>query len=175
MKEIKYIVGDVREPIGEGRKIIAHVVNDLGKMGSGVALAILKKWPVVKERYINWSKNKESFILLKDMEGGEFKLGNTQFVRVDVENKIVVANMIGQHNIIGMDDTPPIRYDALRSCLKKVGEIAKKYNASVNLPYKAGCDRAGGSWDIVEKIIQEELCDKDVEVIVYDIDNLRGI
>jgi hypothetical protein len=33
MKEITYLSGvDVREPVGEGRKLICHCVNDLGAM-----------------------------------------------------------------------------------------------------------------------------------------------
>ena len=32
MKELKYVEGDVREPIGEGVKYICHICNDQGCM-----------------------------------------------------------------------------------------------------------------------------------------------
>ena len=171
MINIQYVVGDVREPIGTGNKLVCHCVNNLGQMGSGVALALLKKWPEVKGKYIEWFKKDEMQTRLY----GKFELGNTQFIMVDNKLKIVVANMIGQHNIITIDKIPPVRYDSLRECLKKVYIIAKKYNATSNFPYLFACDRAGGDWNVVEKMIIEELCEKDISVIIYDIDNLRKI
>lgn len=162
MKELKYIVGDVREPIGEGNKFVAHCVNSVGIMGSGVARALFEKWYKVRSDYLEWAKEED------------FKLGNIQFVKV--EKNIVVVNMVGQEGV-GFDkrENPPIRYEAMRSCLQKLAEKALQYHASVNLPYKIGCDLAGGSWDIVEPMIIEELCAKDIEVIIYDIFNQRGV
>ena len=177
MSTITYVVGDVREPIGNGKKMIVHCCNDLGKMGSGVALAILNKWPKVREDYIRWHKTGQTMVFdRKDgfVQDGSFKLGNVQFIRV-VVGELLVINMIAQHDIVSIDGIPPIRYDAMKECLKKVYEMAYESKASVHIPYKMGCDRAGGSWDIVEKMIIEELCDKDIDVTVYDIDDLRGV
>lgn len=160
MKTIKYITGDVREPIGEGRKLIVHCCNDLGAMGSGVALALLKKWPEVRSDYIEWSK--------KD----DFKLGEIKAVNVD--KGLAVINMIGQHDIKIIDGVPPVRYNAVESCLEKVAVLALKHGASIHMPYLMCCDRAGGKWEIVEKIINEKLCSKDIEVTIYDIENKRS-
>jgi hypothetical protein len=91
MNEITYLSGvDVREPVGDGRKVIGHVVNDLGKMGAGVALALLKKWPAVRSDYIEWHRS-------NNHNGHPFALGKVQFV--SVEEDIAVANIIGQHDI----------------------------------------------------------------------------
>ena len=160
MIDIKYVVGDVREPIGYGRKLICHCCNDLGKMGSGVAKALMIKLPPVRSEYITWSK-KESF-----------GLGKVQAVKV--EKDIAVINMIGQRDIKVLDNVPPIRYGAMKQCLEKVETLAQKYDASIHIPYLMGSDSAGGVWGRVEKIIIEELCEKDIHVIVYDIFNKRG-
>ena len=94
MKEILYINGDVREPIGEGNKLIIHCCNDIGKMGAGVAMAISRKWTEVRRQYKQWHMGNKGF-----------KLGNIQFVKV--ESDIVVCNMIGQHGIKTVSKVPP--------------------------------------------------------------------
>jgi O-acetyl-ADP-ribose deacetylase (regulator of RNase III) len=176
MIDIRYVIGDVREPIINDKNLIIHCCNDQGRMGSGVALAILNKWPRVREHYVRWFKN-NSTMVIKNLDGsipdGSFKLGNIQFVRVEI-GKTIVINMIAQHDTVEIDGVAPIRYDAMRECLKKVYNMAVSANAIVNMPYLMGCDRAGGDWNIVEKMIAEELCEKDISVIIYDIDNRRG-
>lgn len=161
MKQIKYIVEDVRKPIGTGKNLIIHCCNDIGAMGSGVAKALFDKWPIVKSEYVKWNKS-----------GKNFELGNIQALKV--EENIAVINMIGQRDIKPINGIPPVRYGALRKACKKVAEIASKYNATVNVPYLLGCDLAGGDWSIVEEILISELAKKDVEVIIYDFFNRRG-
>jgi hypothetical protein len=162
---IKYIVQDVREPIGEGRKIIGHCCNDLGKMGRGVAKALLDKWPPVRKNYIKWHET-------DDHLGQPFALGKTQFVFVSKD--IVVANIIGQHGI-GKDEKgeAPVRYEALREGCVYICKACLHYGATAHFPYLMGCDLAGGKWEVVEKILKEELVDKGIEVIVYDLFNKR--
>ena len=164
MSEISYIKGSVLEPIGSGDKMICHCCNDIGVMGAGVALAIAKKWPEVKAKYLYWAnhwREKENIL-------GEFKLGAVQFVWP--EKNIVIANMIGQKDIRrGIDDRPPIRYSALRACLGNVCMYTKcMHNPSIHLP-RIGCGLAGGSWDKVERIIIEKLVDEGLPVTVYDL------
>ena len=155
MKEILYVKGDVRSPLGNGRRLIIHCCNDIGKMGAGVALAIMKKWPVVKESYSRWYE--------KDIKS--FKLGNIQAVRV--EENIAVVNMIGQHGIYTKGNAPPIRYKAIEQCLMKVADLAEKYGASVHCP-KFGAGLARGKWEIIEGLLQEQLCARGISVTVYE-------
>ena len=150
MKQLKFINGDVREPIGESNKVICHIVNDQGLMGSGVARSLFEKWPRVREVYLKWYNAKL-----------DFGLGKTILVRC--EDDILVANMVAQH-MVGVDENgnPPIRYDALIECLRGLPQMY-----SIHIPYKMGADRAGGDWDIIEKIIINELCSKDIDVTIY--------
>ena len=169
---INYLSGiDVREPVGEGRKIIGQVVNDLGIMGSGVAKALLDKWPLVRSDYIKWHKTNNHL-------GNNFALGKVQFVFVGTQsdsdkdiNDIVVANIIGQHGVGVNKETGevPVRYEALREGCKYIANACKYYGATAHFPYLMGCDLAGGKWEIVENILMEELVNKGVNTFVYDL------
>ena len=154
--EILYIKGDATAPIGSGVKVITHICNDIGGWGKGFVLALSKKWKMPEEAYRQWYKSQE-----------EFNLGAVQFV--NVENELYVANMIGQHGIYkDSKGLPPIRYDAVRQCLKEVALFTIAHKASVHMP-RIGCGLAGGKWELMEQIIKEELITKEIAVTVYDL------
>lgn len=154
--EILYIKGDATAPIGSGVKVITHICNDIGGWGKGFVLALSKKWKMPEEGYRQWYKSQE-----------EFTLGAVQFV--NVENELYVANMIGQHGIYkDCKGLPPIRYDAVRQCLKEVALFTIAHKASVHMP-RIGCGLAGGKWELMEQIIKEELITKEIAVTVYDL------
>ena len=154
--EILYIKGDATAPIGSGVKVITHICNDIGGWGKGFVLALSKKWKMPEEAYRQWYKSQE-----------EFTLGAVQFV--NVENELYVANMIGQQGIYkNTNGLPPIRYEAVRQCLKKVAWFAMEQKASIHMP-RIGCGLAGGKWELIEQIIKEELIDKEIAVTVYDL------
>jgi len=81
-----------------------------------------------------------------------------------------IVNMIGQDDIRWVNGISPIRYDAIRSCLKQVADWAGQNHASVICP-RFGSGLAGGRWDEIEKLVNEELISKDIEVSVYDLKN----
>lgn len=154
--EIKYVVGDATRPEGGGCKIIAHVCNDIGRWGKGFVVALSERWPEPEAQFKDWYSN-------RDEEG--FALGAVQFV--EVQQDIIIANMIGQHTIWNKDGVPPVRYEAIESCLEKTGDKALSLNASVHMP-RIGCGLAGGKWEIVEPIIERTLTARGIDVTVYD-------
>lgn len=158
--EIQYLTGDATKPIGEGTKIIAHVCNDIGAWGKGFVLAVSNRWKSPEAEYRKWAK--------RGNEDG-FRLGHIQLVEVskDRDGQLWVANMIGQHGIRKKGGKPPIRYEALESCLEKLSEEATKLKASVHMP-RIGAGLAGGDWNIISKLIQKCLADQGVEVFVYN-------
>jgi O-acetyl-ADP-ribose deacetylase (regulator of RNase III) len=159
MNKINYIVGDATNPVGDGNKIICHVCNTLGAWGRGFVLAISKRWAEPEKEYREWAKTGFS-------DWQDFELGALQLVQV--EDDIWIANLIGQEGIRGRTPKePPIRYEAIRSGLKKLRNRAEMNRASVHMP-RIGCGLAGGKWEEIEPIIQEELVDNGVPVIVYD-------
>jgi O-acetyl-ADP-ribose deacetylase (regulator of RNase III) len=162
---ITYLKGDATKPQIEGVKFITHIVNTIGAWGNGFVMSISRRWEKPREMYREWHKNRDV---------NDFALGNVQFVQV--EDDTYVANMIAQHDIwrkpepdAETDPIPPIRYEALRECLKKVCILAQKYNASIH-GGRFGAGLAGGSWDIIEQIISEELIDRGIKVFIYDLE-----
>ena len=150
MPGIRYKIGDATRPTVPGNKIIAHICNDQGKWGAGFVLAVSRRWSAPEESYRECPE--------------EWRLGGVQVV--PVEQDISVANMIAQHRTgYSPDGQPPIRYNALRTCLKLVNEIAKRTNATLHMP-RIGCGLAGGRWEEVEMIILD-VCT--VDVYVYDL------
>lgn len=157
---IKYMTGDATRPMGEGRKMIIHVVNDVGAWGAGFVLALSKRWDLPEKEYKTWHKNKCC------IDGETFELGNIQFIQVDRD--IGVVNMLAQHEIVSRSTTDdiPLQYDKLKVCLKKVADLCKKYKCSVHAP-KIGARLAGGDWQVIEKMIIDELVDQGVDVTIY--------
>ena len=150
MPGIRYKIGDATRPTVPGNKIIAHICNDQGKWGAGFVLALTKRWSAPEESYRECPD--------------EWELGITQII--PVEDDILVANMIAQHDTRYSDDgQPPIRYAALRTCLTNVNEVAKQFRATLHMP-RIGCGLAGGRWEEVEMIILD-VCT--VDVYVYDL------
>ena len=153
MEKIKYVKGDATHPQGEGRQLIIHCCNDIGKWGKGFVVALSRRWKEPEKQYRIWYKKSK-----------DFKLGNIQAVRV--EKEIAVVNMIGQKDIYKKGGVPPIRYKAIESCLTKVADLAEKYGASVHAP-QFGAGLAGGKWNVIEGMLQELICSRDIPVTVY--------
>lgn len=157
---IKYINGDATEPIGEGIKIIAHVCNDVGAWGAGFVMALSSKWKTPEDQFRRIPAKKR-------------KLGYVQYVPVG--DHIYVANMIGQTNIRPNEfGVPPVRYEAIEVCLRKVSQFARSLTdgvikVSIHMPL-IGCGLAGGKWSIMEQVIKEAI-PEDINVVVYDFDH----
>jgi O-acetyl-ADP-ribose deacetylase (regulator of RNase III) len=149
-----FLKGDATAPQAKGKKIIAHICNDLGGWGKGFVLAISKRWKEPEAGYRKWHKERDGF-----------ELGAVKFV--EVEPTIWVANMIGQHGMKSGSKGPPIRYEAVESCLQMVAEKANELGATVHMP-RIGCGLAGGKWEKIEPIIKRTLVDGGIDVYVYD-------
>jgi O-acetyl-ADP-ribose deacetylase (regulator of RNase III) len=154
---INYVIGDATQPLGTGTKIIVLVCNDIGGWGRGVVVALSKRWPEPEKGDRAWHRGEE---------GMPFALGEVQFVKVG--DDLYVANMIGQRDVRTVGGVPPIRYDAIRQGLKRVAADAGRLKASVHMP-RIGCGLAGGKWEEVGKIVEEELIGRGVPVSVYNL------
>lgn len=152
MTTILYKKGDATS-ISDIKEItyIAHICNDIGAWGAGFVTAISKKWIEPKKQYKQLDK---------------FVLGTNQYV--NVEKNVIIVNMIAQRHIYSNKGIPPIRYEMLRVCLKELAQyiLSKSELCTIQMP-KIGAGLAGGDWKIIEKIIIEELCNKDIQVVVY--------
>jgi O-acetyl-ADP-ribose deacetylase (regulator of RNase III) len=158
MSAIAYIKGDAICPQAKGVKLICHICNDLGGWGKGFVLAISRRWDAPEEQYRAWHAKRNE---------NDFGLGAVQFVQV--EPYIWVANMVAQRGMKPGSSGPPIRYEALAECLKKVATRSLELGASLHMP-RIGCGLAGGQWSRVEPLILEHLCRQGLSVTVYDFD-----
>lgn len=147
---INYVIGDAIYPQGDGPKVVAHVVNNLGRWGSGFVLALNKRWVEPKKQYLEWAR-------------GPLVLGDVKFVQV--EPKLWVANIVGQHQTI-RENPKPIRYDALRQGLRTTAAFCITYHASLHAP-RLGSGLARGDWAVIKDIIEEEVVRAGVSVTIY--------
>jgi O-acetyl-ADP-ribose deacetylase (regulator of RNase III) len=149
---ITYIKGDATAPKRKPA-IIAHVVNDCGRWGSGFVLAVSKRWKQPEKIY----KAETSRVL-----------NSVSFV--EVAKDVTVANMTAQHGIFSPGDrdhnNQPLVYDALYRCLLKVAQQAKEKGAELHMP-KIGSGLAKGDWKIIEAIIDSACREHSVKANVY--------
>ena len=163
---INYVKGDATDPQGSGNKLIIHCNNSVGGWGRGFVLAISSKWPEPELQYRSWHS-------IGKWMGRTFGLGEIQPVRV--EDDIHVINMIGQKDYVPLDIMignqriilPPVRYGAIEECLLRVAKFAIENDASVHAP-RICSKLAGGSWAVIEEMIERVLCDNGISVTVYD-------
>jgi O-acetyl-ADP-ribose deacetylase (regulator of RNase III) len=153
---LRIIRGDATDPQASGRKVIAHICNDRGGWGKGFVVAISRRWPEPERDYRDWHRHRA---------GNDFGLGAVRLVPVRPD--IWVANMIGQHGMRAGSNGPPIRYEAVEQCLAALGDHALELRASVHMP-RIGTGLAGGRWEKIEPIVLRTLCERDLDVTVYD-------
>lgn len=131
--------------------IICHQVNTQGVMGAGLALAIRTKWPEVYSHY------------RAEYEANKLHLGRVLFSKV--ENRLWVVHLIAQKSYGSGIQTD---YKAFRSSVRQMRRILQATllrDLDIYLPYKIGCGLAGGDWETVLAIIEEELPDATICVL----------
>lgn len=124
------------------RGIICHGVNCQGAMGSGVALAIKTKWPIIYVSFLN-------------MPTGKTMLGTAHLIDVDEgSDSLFVANCYTQQ-FCGFGG----RFadlDAIYNSLSKSFKWADIYTLDIFLP-KIGAGLGGLDWETEVKPIIEKL------------------
>lgn len=119
--------------------VIAHQTNCLGIMGSGVAVAIKRKWPEVFREYRLYCHEEEP-------------LGTTQLIKISESQ--YVANVFGQYSI-GREQRQT-DYNALKTALQSLKNQMQTLNLKfVAFPVYMGAARGGGSWESILNMILE--------------------
>lgn len=126
--------------------IICHQVNMQGVMGEGIAKIIKLKYPIVFEKYNQYTPSAS--------------LGDILLVKVS--DKLIIANLYGQKNYgLSQQQTS---YEAIACCLNKVKEYAKYKKLKIAIPYGMSCCRGGGDWRILTQILEKIFSDYDVYI-----------
>jgi O-acetyl-ADP-ribose deacetylase (regulator of RNase III) len=170
---IRYLTGDATDPQVPGNKVIAHVCNNIGVWSRGFVMSLSKRWHEPELSYRRWYQDQENALMTpgwSHMKAGvKMELGTVQLVpvRTSFAEKTWVANMIAQHGIMTKDGEPPIRYDALETCLQQLKKFTDyEGHVTVHMP-RIGCGLAGGKWEKIEPIVTRAL--SGVCVYVYDL------
>lgn len=155
---IKHIKCDIFE---SGADVICHQVNCQGVMGSGIAKQVREKYPDVYE----------SYKLLCENNNPEDLLGESQFVSIIDDKPRGIINIFGQLNY-GYDGKCYTNYDVLKQAFDDVHWFVNNYfvdhNPVIAFPYKFGCARGGGDWNVVYKMIEDIFGDSDCEVLICE-------
>lgn len=130
---------------------ILHQANCKGIMGSGIAKQVKEKYPSVFLKY------KAECASVKD---SSLLLGKCQIVKVNRSQYI--CNLFSQ-NDFGYSGKCYTNYEAFAQSLELVNEKFK--GKKVAVPYLIACDRGGGNWERVLRIIKDKL--SDCEVVLY--------
>ncbi|MBU1566557.1 MAG: macro domain-containing protein [Proteobacteria bacterium] len=136
----------------EGRfDVIVHGCNCFCSMGGGIARAIQEKFP---EAY---SAD------LATIKGDQKKLGSFSFATINRNGReVTIVNGYTQFQYHGANVL--VDYDAVR---KLFANIKREFSGKrIGYP-KIGAGLAGGDWQIIASIIDEELTGEDHSVVLY--------
>ncbi len=150
------IEGDLIELAKNGSfDVIAHGCNCFCTMGAGIAVPMKKNFMC------------GTFPMEDPSRRGDIsKLGQIEY-KYSWTHNLWVVNAYTQYRY-GRNhkdgDEVPVDYEAIRSCMKKINtQFAGKH---VGLP-KIGAGLAGGDWEKIKTIIQEELTSVYATIIIY--------
>jgi O-acetyl-ADP-ribose deacetylase (regulator of RNase III) len=171
MKSLTYKTGNLLT--ASDVHVIGHQANTQNTFGAGIALSIRKMYPAAYE-----ADTKASLQQLN-------QLGAFSYARVvdSLERSPKwVFNLYGQYSYGSGRRT---NYESLYTALLRMRnnlEINREFEMSlydsetrihlnpvptVGFPYQMGCYRAGGSWDIVSRLIEEAFDGYKSDVIIY--------
>ncbi len=149
--------------------VISHGCNCQSIMGAGIAPQMAKAFGCDNFQMEQWGPEIEK---LGNIDWQTLVLGEKSIWSLsDADNKLeepelTVVNSYTQFDITGrrvgkMD----LDYEALTLCMRKINHIFK--GKHIGLPM-IGSHLAGGDWNIIKKIIQEELKDMEVTIVIYE-------
>jgi O-acetyl-ADP-ribose deacetylase (regulator of RNase III) len=150
---MKTTKGDLLKLAQEGRfDLIAHGCNCMCEMGAGIAKGIRAQFPVAFEADQVTAK------------GDRAKLGTCTFASCPTTSggRVIVVNAYTQYDYRGAG--VKVDYDAVRGCMKWIAQQHR--DARIGLP-EIGAGLAGGDWDRIAGIIDEELRGCDVTVVEF--------
>lgn len=153
-----------------GADIICHQVNCRGVMGSGLAKQVRERYPIVYEEYLKWcDENSPEELLGKSQYVPLVPMTDVAIGKYEQGDLMGIINIFGQLNY-GYNGKCYTDYKALRHSLTNVHTFCKLYafNPVLAFPYKFGCARGGGDWEIVSEMIAEIFADCIVFICEYD-------
>lgn len=152
------IKGDLIQLAKEGYfDVIVHGCNCFHNMGAGIAKQISNEWPEVSR----WDSDFTS-------KGDPSKLGSVKLVPIKINDNLTirVVNAYTQY-FPGYVRDKELLYNSIRFAFYRLNRVFPGKSLRIGYP-KIGCGLASGDWDIVSKIIDEELKGRDHTFVEYD-------
>lgn len=171
MERYKEIEGDLIELAKQGMfDVITHGCNCLSNMGAGIAPQMAKAFGVDKFEMETWGPTIEKLgcIDYETLVLGENAIWLlSEYKNNRNEPELTVVNSYtqfryGKNHADG--SIKPLDYEALTLCMRKINHQFR--GKHIGLP-KIGAGLAGGDWNRIKRIIQEELIDCTVTVVIY--------
>lgn len=151
---IRYLHGNVLEPRGAGVKVVCQLVNNVARRwGGGIARQAAKRFPSAESEFGAW---------ITGFSRDE-RLGQVHF-STPVRN-VVICSIVGQAGI-GRSLVPRIDYRAIETGLARVARFASTNDATVHLP-RIGTGSAGGNWEAIRSLIEQEFVLSGLDVTIY--------
>ena len=150
--QMKKINGDLIKFAKDGTfDVIVHGCNCFNTMGAGIALQIKQNFPEA------WEVDRHT------IKGYKNKLGHyTKYTYYNYPNKLTVVNAYTQFkpgsNPLGEN------YTFIRSCFRKIAEAFP--DKKIGIP-AIGSGLAGGDFNTIWDIIEEETKDLDITMVIY--------
>jgi O-acetyl-ADP-ribose deacetylase (regulator of RNase III) len=145
---IQQIEGDLLD-FPNGINVIAHSCNCQNTMGAGIADQIRRRYPAAFKADTQAAKNKENIL-------GEFSYAR---VTNPPDPARYVCNLYTQQ-FYGRDRRH-VSYDAFATSLSKLDKMLRQWQEAsgrkvvLGLPYLISCKNAGGSWKVINAIIED--------------------
>jgi hypothetical protein len=125
-----------------------HVCNDVGVMGSGIALEVKNRLPDAYRAY---------------RAGGLYPL---QVGTISASENVI--NLVAQRGY--GQGIRHLDYEALYKCLEKARGTLEYIDPGrewrVGIPYKMGSDRAGGNWGVVLAMVAAAFKDSKTQIYI---------
>ena len=150
---MKTVKGDlVKKALRNEFDLIIHGCNCFCTMGAGIAKTIKQEFPEAYKAD------------LATMKGDKSKLGSISSADIEVNGKnLKVINAYTQYDWRGSGVKAD--YEAIRSAFRTV----KENFSGLRMAYPAiGAGLAGGNWEVISQIIEEELDGEDHTLVVYE-------
>jgi O-acetyl-ADP-ribose deacetylase (regulator of RNase III) len=149
------IKGDLVLMAQQGKfDVIAHGCNCFATQRSGIAKRMVEIFKT--DLFRMETANMAPMDRLANIDWNIFKFSNGV-------KSLTVINAYTQYEY-GTDKVN-LDYEALRICMRKINVLCA--NQHIGLP-KIGCGLAGGDWEVVKKIIQEELTSMKITIVIYE-------
>ena len=148
---MKSVKGDLLSLAAGGTfDVLVHGCNCFNTMGAGIAKTIRDRFPAAYDAD------------LKTVSGDREKLGTitTATIQSD-DHEFVIVNAYTQYDYRGSKNAD---YEAIRSAFKVIRNDFKGQRIGYPL---LGAGLAGGDWEVISKIIDEELAGEDHTVVIF--------